>query len=140
MRRDAVNISIRGFSKKKKEGKKEGRKVEVNSHAICMTLLEERTIRRIDFSLGQASVIKKQCMAAQLIRVNIKKAEPNQLGDPLHEMAPLQGCVGSVRAAGRQRAISCGAACRWSTAASVRVRLLLLCVRRSGARNPLELD
>ena len=57
-------------------------------------------------------------MAAQLIRVNIKKAEPNRLGVPLHEMALLQGCVGSVRAAGLRRAISCSAACSWSTAAS----------------------
>jgi hypothetical protein len=57
-------------------------------------------------------------MAVQLIRVNIKKAEPNQLGVPFHEMAPLQGCVGSVRAAGLRRAILCSVACRWSTAAS----------------------
>ena len=105
-----------------------------------MTLLEERTIRRIGVSLGRASAIKKQCMAAQLIRVNIKKAEPNRLGVPLHEMALLQGCVGSVRAAGLRRAISCSAACSWSTAASGEREVTVLCVRQSGMRNLSELD
>lgn len=48
--------------------------------ATCMTLLEERTIRRIGVSLGRASAIKKQCMAAQLIRVNIKKSRTQPAG------------------------------------------------------------
>ena len=79
MRRDAVNIPIRGFSKKRRGKKKEGKSKSIRM-AICMTLLEERTIRRIGVSLGRASAIKKQCMAAQLIRVNIKKSRTQPTG------------------------------------------------------------
>src|ERR1700733_10995865 len=54
MCRDAMNISIRGFSKKKKGGKKKKEEKSKSIRmAICMTLLEERAIRRIGVSLGR---------------------------------------------------------------------------------------
>jgi hypothetical protein len=118
MRRDAVNISVRGFSKKKGREKKKEEKSKSIRMAICMTLLEERTIRRIGVSLGRASAIKKQCMAAQLIRVNIKKSRTQPTGRSVTRNGAAAGlcCFGTGR--GLRRAISCGAACRWSTAAS----------------------
>ena len=112
MRRDAVNIPIRRFSKKKGAKKKKEEKSKSIRMATCMTLLEEGTIRRIGVSLGRASAIKKQCMAAQLIRVNIKKSRTQPAGRSVTRNGAAAGLCWFGTGRGLRRAISCSAACR----------------------------